>query len=207
MQQVNVFNEHKRADELLVQKVLGGDTNAFASIIAATERLVTSIVFKMIPNPEDRRDIAQDIYLKAFQKLSTFQFQSKLSTWIAQIAYNTCLSYLEKKKHIFLKEYYPGADDDTDDAQQNDFLQFAGIPDDAATIYAANERSQILQRGINNLSPVYKTIITLYHQEDMSYAEIAAITQLPEGTVKSYLFRARKTLKEQLLKTYKKEEL
>lgn len=207
MQKVNFFNEHKRADELLVQQVLGGNTSAFASIIKATERMVTAIVSRMIPNAEDRKDIAQDIYLKVFQKLSTFQFQSKLSTWIAQVAYNTCLSHLEKKKHIFLKEYYPGADDDTDDAQQNDFVQFAGTAADAETMIAANERTQILQRGINNLSPVYKTILTLYHQEDMSYAEIAAITQLPEGTVKSYLFRARKALKEQLLKTYKKEEL
>jgi RNA polymerase sigma factor (sigma-70 family) len=207
MQQVNELNEHNRADDLLVKNVLGGNTNAFASIITATERLVTKIVFKMIPGSEDRRDIAQDIYLKVFQNLGSFKFQSKLSTWVAQIAYNTCLTHLEKKKHIFLKEYYPVTDNDTDDEHRNGFVHFAGTVKDAETIYSANERMHILQQGINRLSPVYKTIISLYHQHEMSYAEIAQITQLPEGTVKSYLFRARKELKDQLLKTYKKEEL
>src|SRR5260221_12009675 len=88
-------------DQLLVEKVLRGDTNSFAVIIKNTERLVAQIIFKMINNPDDRKDIAQDVYLKAFHKLPGFKFQSKLSTWIGQITYNTCLSYLEKKK-LFL---------------------------------------------------------------------------------------------------------
>jgi RNA polymerase sigma factor (sigma-70 family) len=65
----------------------------------------------------------------------------------------------------------------------------------------------ILKIEMDNLSPVYKTLITLYHNEELSYAEIAQITELPEGTVKNYLFRARKTLKDNLLLKYKKEAL
>jgi RNA polymerase sigma factor (sigma-70 family) len=60
---------------------------------------------------------------------------------------------------------------------------------------------------IDKLSPIHKTLITLYHNEEMSYEEIAQVTQLPEGTLKSYLFRARKALKNSLLQHYKKEEL
>ena len=74
------------ADQPLVEMVLKGNTNAFKTIMKNTEDLVAQIVFKMIPIAEDRKDIAQDIYLKTFQKLNTFQFRSKLSTWIAQIA-------------------------------------------------------------------------------------------------------------------------
>ena len=91
-------NENSLADQLLVKKVLAGDTNAFKIIIEKTEGLVTQIIFKMIPASEDRKDIAQDVYLKAFQKLVTFRFQSKLSTWIGQITYNTCVNHLQKKK-------------------------------------------------------------------------------------------------------------
>ncbi len=96
--------KYKKADNLndqtLVENILAGDTNAFKIIIKNTEGLVAQIIFRMISNAEDRKDIAQDIYLKAFQKLDSFRFQSKLSTWIGQITYNTCLNYLEKKKLI-----------------------------------------------------------------------------------------------------------
>ena len=91
-------HEHDLTDRQLVNIVLSGDTNAFGTIIKKTERLVTQIVFKMINTPDDRKDIAQDIYLKAFKNLSSFKFQAKLSTWIARIAYNTSLNYLEKRK-------------------------------------------------------------------------------------------------------------
>lgn len=103
MNYMNYRNGNNFTDKYLVQKVLGGDTAAFSTIIKNTERLVAQIVFKMISNREDREDIAQDIYLKTFKKLESFEFHSKLSTWIGQIAYNTCLNYLKKKKLTFLE--------------------------------------------------------------------------------------------------------
>ena len=93
-------------DKDLVNHVLRGDQSAFGRIIKNTEALVASIVYKMIPDQEERKDIAQDIYLKAFHKLAGFKFQSKLSTWIGQIAYNTCLSWLEKKKLVLPGEQW-----------------------------------------------------------------------------------------------------
>ncbi|MGN6266427.1 MAG: RNA polymerase sigma factor [Ginsengibacter sp.] len=194
------------ADQPLVEMVLKGNTNAFKTIMKNTEDLVAQIVFKMIPIAEDRKDIAQDIYLKTFQKLNTFQFRSKLSTWIAQIAYNTCFSYLEKKKLIF-----PG--NDIDNNGQGDPLleilnnKIAPAKNETENIIFQKELSGILKSEIDKLSPVYKILITLYHNEELSYSEIGEITSLPEGTVKSYLFRARKTLRNNLLLTYKKEAL
>lgn len=193
-------------DQPLVEMVLKGNTNAFKTIMKNTEDLVAQIVFKMIPIAEDRKDIAQDIYLKTFQKLNTFQFRSKLSTWIAQIAYNTCLSYLEKKKLIF-----PGNDMD-DNGQGEPLLEvlnnkIALVKNETENIIFQKELSGILKSEIDKLSPVYKILITLYHNEELFYSEIGEITSLPEGTVKSYLFRARKTLRNNLLLTYKKEAL
>ncbi len=97
---VNHTTGNNPADKHLVDRVLRGDTRAFGIIIKNTENLVAQIVFKLIPGAEDRKDLAQDIYMKAFHNLPGFKFQSKLSTWIAQIAYNSCLSWIEKKKLV-----------------------------------------------------------------------------------------------------------
>ena len=168
--------------------------------------MVAQIVFKMIGNPEDRKDIAQDVYLKAFSKLGGFRFQSKLSTWIAQIAYNTCLSWLEKKKLVFPGDGYDGQGTGETIERISDRTA-AGRYGEQETLMSRKELSVILQGEIDRLPAIYKILLTLYHQEELSYAEIVEITQLPEGTVKSYLFRARKALKDGLSVNYKMGEL
>ena len=192
--------QNNLTDQHLVKQVLDGDTSAFGTIIKKTEGLVAQIVFKMINNSEDRKDIAQDIYLKTFKKLSSFKFQSKLSTWIGQIAYNTCLNYLEKKKLIILPKTESEGEalsSETTNTSNNE----------TENLIFQKDPSEILISEIDILPPLYKTLITLYHNEELSYEEIAQITELPEGTVKSYLFRARKSLRESLLRKYKTEEL
>jgi RNA polymerase sigma factor (sigma-70 family) len=198
-------NNNWRTDQQLVEKVLRGDTNAFSVIVRNTERLVAQIVFKMIPGNEDRKDIAQDTYLKAFQKLSSFKFQAKLSTWIGQIAYNNCCNFLEKKQLVLM---------DTTEQLQEDENKVMETADVSMDMFSSEpekrmvqkELSEILSIEIDQLSPVYKTL-TLYHNEEMGYYEIGQITGLPDGTVKNYLFRARKQLKANLLSRYKKEAL
>lgn len=191
-------------DKYLVEKVLGGDTGAFSAIVKSTEGLVAQIVFRMVNHAEDRKDIAQDIYLKAFHKLPGFRFGSKLSTWIGQIAYHTCFDYLRKKKLVLQEPVY-GEDED---AFENFDTAVMNQPrNETENLIYRKELADVLNAAIENLQPVYKTLIILYHNEDMSYAEIAEITGLPEGTLKSYLFRARRALKENLLLKYKKEEL
>jgi RNA polymerase sigma-70 factor (ECF subfamily) len=83
----------------------------------------------------------------------------------------------------------------------------SGLSIDSDTFIFQKDLSEILQAEIEKLDPIYKTLITLFHNEELSYDEIAQITDLPEGTIKSYLFRARKALKKSLLMNYKKEEL
>jgi RNA polymerase sigma factor (sigma-70 family) len=200
---VNDTIRNNPEDKQLIDRILRGDNRAFGIIIRNTENLVAQIVFKMISSPEDRKDLAQDIYLKAFHNLSGFKFQSKISTWIARIAYNACLSWIDKKKpqvtsNINIEDFARKLNDTRNNSSYNN---------DSEAILSRKELSKILTREIESLPPLYKTLIVLYHNESMSYEELSQVTELPVGTVKSYLFRARKMLKENLLIKYKKEAL
>jgi RNA polymerase sigma-70 factor (ECF subfamily) len=190
-------------DRQLVDAVLGGDIHAFSSLVEMTQGLVAQIVYKLIPNEEDRKDVAQDIYLKVYQHLGNFKFQSKLSTWVGQIAYNTCLNRLQKKQ-LAIYQAPLGDAEASEDIPGAHFFQAAEGSDQ---VLLRKELKGVLQAEIGRLPPLYQTLIGLYHQEELSYLEISRITGLPEGTVKSYLFRARKQLKDTMLCMYKKERL
>jgi RNA polymerase sigma factor (sigma-70 family) len=198
--------EIQAADKELIEQVLAGNRYVFGKIIKNTEALVAMIVFKMIANSDDRKDLVQDIYLKAFHGLPGFRFKSKLSTWIGQIAYHTCLHYLEKKKLLLL--------DQTDNGEETSELTLEALSNqnssssenEIETRLIRKELNNILEKEIDKLPPVYRTLLILY-REELSNEEMVQITGLPEGTIKSYLFRARKTLKENIFTNYKKEDL
>lgn len=182
----------------LIEKSLAGDRNAFKTIIEANQRLVMHVVYKMVSNFSDVEDICQDVFVKVYQNLAGFQYNSKLSTWIAKIAYNTTINFLEKKK-------VPLFDDFSPEEVTLDHLSGNGTaPDDFSE---KGELSSILQYQIDHLPAQFRTILTLYHLDEMSYKEIGEIMDLPEGTVKSYLFRARKLLKDKLMSKYEVKEL
>jgi RNA polymerase sigma-70 factor (ECF subfamily) len=191
-------------EQVLVERVLSGDTTAFRQIIKITQGLVAQIIFKMVNNAEDRLDITQDVYLKVFKNLSGFKFQSKLSTWIARISYTTCLNFLQKKKLVLVDNVY---DEDQSVEELEKLSSDKELTDKIENTIDQNERKKILLVEIDKLSPVYKTLIILFHNEELSYSEISEITQLPEGTVKNYLYRARIELKKNLLINYKKQDL
>ncbi len=192
---------HKRKevqedDKSLIERILAGETDAFESIIRDYGRLVNHIVYRMIPNISDQQDICQDIFVKIYQNLSSFRADSKLSTWIGRIATNRCLDFLGKKSLPLADEAFDKATESAVDLRKK--------PDDNAE---HTEISGLLRNEINKLPTVYKTIITLYHLDENNYAEIGKILRMPEGTVKSYLFRARKMLRQQLSASYNQEEL
>jgi RNA polymerase sigma factor (sigma-70 family) len=202
---VNHISGNNPADKHLVDRVLRGDTRAFGIIIKNTENLVAQIVFKMIPVAEDRKDLAQDIYMKTFHNLAGFKFQSKLSTWIAQIAYNSCLSWIEKKKLVLPGNLHE--DEEIYETTVAKVYNNIAVGSLSENLFSQKELSLILRKEIEGLPAIYQTLITLFHHESMSYEELCQITGLPEGTVKSSLFRARKMLKENLLSKYQKEAL
>ena len=181
------------SDKLIVEKIVSGNTQAFAIVVKNTERLVAQIVRKMVNNQEDQKDLAQEIYLKVYQNISSFKFQSKLSTWIGTIAYNATINHLEKKKIALY---------DIDTMHENIFVQNETIEKEIFK----KELVQLLNTEIDKLPALYKTLISLYHIEELTNKEISEITNLPEGTIKSYLYRARKILKDNLENNYKKSE-
>ena len=201
---MNPYLGNNPADKQLIEQVLRGNNRAFAILIGNTEQLVAQIVFKMIPVAEDRKDLAQDIYLKVFRNLAGFKFQSKFSTWVAQIAFNTCLSWIDKKKPV-----YPGnlTEEETVPRSSEAMYNTPVNSSSSETRLFKKETSVIVGKEIEKLPPVYKTLIILFHQESMTYEELSLITGLAEGTVKSSLFRARKMLKENLLMKYEKEAI
>ncbi len=180
----------------LVERILAGETRAFEELVREHQRLVGHVVFRMISDPGDREDICQEVFMKVYKNLSRFRGESKLSTWIAKIAYNRCYDYLGAKN-------LPLADDAFEDAVPN-------LPDKNRTPDQKTELNDIsgrLKAEIDNLPPQARTIITLFHLDELSYAEIGKIMNLPEGTVKSHLFRSRRLLKKRLLSKYNREEL
>ncbi len=201
---MNPYLGNNPEDKQLIEQVLRGNHRAFATLIGNTEHLVAQIVFKMIPVAEDRKDLAQDIYLKVFRNLAGFKFQSKFSTWVARIAFNTCLTWIDKKKPV-----YPGnlTEKETIPATSEALYNTPVNASSSETRIFNKETAFIVGKEIEKLPPVYKTLIILFHQESMTYEELSQITGLAEGTVKSSLFRARKMLKENLLMKYEKEAL
>jgi len=180
------------SDKVIVTNILNGNIQDFAVVVKNTEKLIAQIVRKMTANEDDQKDLVQEIYLKAYQNLSSFQYKSKLSTWIATIAYNTSVNYLKKKR---IKLY------DMDFLSENKYGEYETIED---KIYK-KENAQFINNELNKLPHLFKTLISLYHLEELPIKEISEITNLPEGTIKSYLSRARKTLKDSINHHFKNE--
>jgi RNA polymerase sigma factor (sigma-70 family) len=183
-------------DQALVSRVISGDKQAFRLLIKRHERLVAHMVGRLIDRHEDREELCQDVFLKVYEKIVEFNFQSKLSTWIATIAYRMGINHLRKKKI-----------DLSDIPEEESFTAHFISQDDPQGSMEDNEIEALTLKLIDQLPAHYKTILTLYHVDQMSYSEIGEVTGLPEGTVKNYLFRARNLLKEKVKKYLGKEQL
>lgn len=173
------------SDQQLVQDVLNGDASSFKVLVHQYERLVFSIVGKLVVQPkEEVEDICQEVFFTVYKKLKTFKFQSKLSTWITSITYNQALDHIRKNRPDLAE--LEGNEWENADSQTPETL-----------LTAANEADFVKQQ-VAKLPARYKLVITLFHLQEMSIKEIAAAMESNEGAVKVLLFRARKLLKEQL---------
>lgn len=179
----------------LIEQVLTGDRNAFETMIQRYKRLVGHLVFRIIPNNEDREEVAQDVFLKVFQKLSSFRGDARLGTWIGQIAHHTCLNYLKKKK-------LPVSDLLPEEIQVSE-----GKDQQPDRLLEKAQKGEFIRHQIKQIPPQYGQVLTLFHLEELEIKEISTILDMPEGTVKNYLFRGRKLLKERLLRQSRKEAI
>ena len=189
------------ADEVLVRAVLAGEADAFKTLIRQYERLVLLIVFKMVKREIDREDLCQDVFLKVYDKLQSFRFGSKLSTWIGTIAYNTCVNYLRKNKISLLGEYEH--EEEEGGYSSRNILEKSELREQPDELFISKESKLSLWKLVDELTPMQQTVIGLFHQQEMKMEEIAEVMNMPMGSVKSHLHRGRQALKTKLLELNK----
>ncbi len=183
-------------DAELVEQILNGNNNAFRYLVANYQRLVLHVVGRIVRRQDEVEDICQEVFIKVFRKMKRFRGESRLSTWIATIAYNTSISHVRKlaRRGEQLYEDNPAVIALERDESLNQ------------KVVEKEEAKKILMEMIEQLPVNYRTVLTLFHLEEFSYKEIEEITGMPEGTIKSYLSRARKLLKGKLEKVVESEK-
>lgn len=173
----------KDPDERLVRACRNGDRAAFETLLARYERPVYNVAIRMLRHPEDARDVAQTTFLKAFEKLEQFDFGHRFYSWIYRIAINESINFLHSRQR------HAPLDDVAECVDEND-----GPPE----AYGNAELHRRVQAAMMTLSPEHRAVITLRHFTECSYQDIANVLGIPERTVKSRLFDARRLLRGQL---------
>ena len=177
-----------------IERVLKGDTQAYAILVEYYKNLVFTICKRITKNDEDAEECAQDTFLKAFKSIESFRQEAKFSTWLFRIAYNTAISKGRRQKH----EYQS-----TDDRQiQN--MSF----DDTESGYRSlgnEQRKHYVKLAMQTLSPEDANLVNLYYYNELSIAEINEITGMEVSNIKVKLHRARKKMQDALQRLLKDE--
>ena len=177
------------SEKEIIEKVRGGDVNAFEELVLRYEGTVYNLALRMVSNREDAADMTQEAFIKAYNSLPSFRGDSRFSSWLYRIASNVCLDFLRSKSRRPQSSLTLGGDDDED-------VQLE-IPDPAAgpeEQLIKKLSMQSLSEGLKLLPDNQRQILAMRELGGMSYAEIGAALSLEEGTVKSRIFRARKKL-------------
>ncbi|WP_245903962.1 RNA polymerase sigma factor [Dysgonomonas alginatilytica] len=171
-----------------VRLIKDGDTNAFVHIVRRYQRMVYTIVSKIVTNTEDAEDITQEIFIKIYQSLSKFRGDSEFSTWIYRIAYNTAITEVRKTKREFIS--FDDMAEKLPDAEISDSL------DELNT----EERLEYLDIVIKRLNPEDALLITLFYLNNHSVQDISTISNLSQANVKVKLYRIRKFMNSEINK-------
>jgi RNA polymerase sigma-70 factor (ECF subfamily) len=185
-------------DEELVQRCARGDREAFNQLVIKYQKKVYSVAYRFVGDSEEANDLAQEIFTAAYQNLKSFRGDSKFSTWLFQIATNrgkNRFKYL-KRRGFFTNKGSSETDDEGDQSQRA-FPDQSASPED---LLSGNQIRQAVLDAIDELEPDHREIVILRDIEGFSYEEIARMLNLPEGTTKSRLHRARMVVKEKLKK-------
>jgi len=175
-------------EALLIEKAQNGDVSAFEKLVSLYAKKIYNYCYRMMDSREDAEDLAQEVFIKVYQNLKSFKGDSKFSTWIYRIAYNTCVDrYRKGRKLDIVSLNY----DKNEDHVEIELVSNDPLPEEEVI---KRERYRKLLTCIAGLKPEYKTVIILRDIKNYSYAEIAEILQVPLGTVKSHISRARAAL-------------
>lgn len=181
------------SDERLIRDALAGDQHAYKELLGRHRQSIYHVIFKIVRNAEEAADLVQETFMKAFGSLASYRFEYRFSTWLYKIAANSAIDHLRKKRIEALSLDKP--------VQTQDGEVPIEIPDwtnNPEEDLFRKRRAVTVQEAIHSLPPKYREVITLRHQQDKSYEEIANQLRIPVGTVKARIFRARELLKKRL---------
>jgi RNA polymerase sigma-70 factor (ECF subfamily) len=187
-----------RWERLLIRKLRERDETAFREIVETYGDRVYNLTYRMLGNREEAEDLSQEVFITVFKSIDSFRGDSKFSTWLYRIAVNHCknrIKYLARRHDRDQSEY-------DEEALREQAAGAATAPNPSPRPdkqLEGVELEQIMQRCIAQLEEEHRLVIVLRDVEDLSYEEICAITNLPTGTVKSRLHRARLALKKMML--------
>lgn len=181
------------SEEQLIQGVVEGNREATAELIERYRRMGMTLAVKILRNEQDAEEALQDGFIRAIRSIKSFDRRSSFATWFYRIVYNVCLSRLRKKG-----EKYVVSIDDKDAHTDRTVISY----ETPEREYEEIQMNEIVTCELGRLSPHYRTVLSLFVHQELSYQEIAEVTGMPLGTVKTNLFRARAILKERLEKHY-----
>ncbi len=170
-------------DQILINQIVEGDTNSFTILVDRYKDLVYTLALRMLKNREEAEEVAQDTFIKTYKSLHKFKGDSKFSTWIYRVAYNSCLDRIKKnKKHL-------------NNVEINEFTAHQVVSiDNALDKMEINEEKEAIKRCIDKLSEEDSFLLTLYYFDDLSLDEISKIVGITANSIKVKLFRCRKKL-------------
>jgi RNA polymerase sigma-70 factor, ECF subfamily len=187
-------NVEIESDEAVVARVLSGDEDRFGVLVGRYRTRLHSHVTKMIGNREDALDLTQEIFLKVFQALPRFNPEYRFSTWLFRIAANAAIDYLRRKRPKTVPLEIP----DPEAQGRVSSGEYSTSDLDPFGMLRNVERGRAISQAIADLPLEFRELIALRHFAGLSYEEIAEVKEMPLGTVKNKLFRARAVLKERL---------
>ncbi len=181
-------------DFKLVQSAIGGDEKAYTTLMNRYRNSVFHAMFKMVNNRDDADDLTIEAFGKAFRKLPTYAPNYAFSTWLFKIAINNCIDHIRKKRLVTLSM------DDTilPDSDREFSHNIRDYEPDPEQSMIHEQKIAHVRRLVEKMSIKYQTMIELRYYEELSYEEIAQELNLPLGTVKAQLFRAKEILHQQL---------
>jgi RNA polymerase sigma factor (sigma-70 family) len=184
---------NRQEDYKLVERAKLNEQAAFARLMEKYQKPLYFHINKIVHDKEILEDLIQEIFLKAFDNIHSFDASYAFSTWLYRIATNHSIDYLRKRKlkTLSIDEPYQ-----TKDGELR--IELADDDSEADDVILHQQRVNIIMEAIESLPDKYERIIRLRHMEEKSYQEIAEIMELPLGTVKAHIFRARELLNKYL---------
>jgi RNA polymerase sigma-70 factor (ECF subfamily) len=176
-------------DAQLVERAVAGDGEAFRQLVERYQRPVYGLLLRMVRGPALAEDLAQESLIKAYRALATFDRSRQFSSWLFKIAHNTAIDHLRKNRPQTVPL-------ETSDSERLDRLALLAAPESQSPEARARGRdlAEALQEALMTLRPDYREAVLLRYQQGLPYDEIAQILDLPLGTVKTHLHRARRQM-------------